>query len=389
MARRRIALRIFEEKRKAEEARRAEGEEELVGDRALVLEEELDLGRVDEQTGRLLATSALVAMVIGLWFLWVDLVPAFAVLDSVEVWTTSESVTIESTAADGSTLYESEDRTVPVTLANLLWAALLAFMTLVLARNLPGLLEISLFRIFGASTGERYAYTTIATYAITLFGGVLAFNALGVGWSNVQWLVAAVGLGLGFGLQEIFANFVAGLIILFERPIRVGDVVTVGSISGTVTKIRIRATWITSFDRKELVVPNKEFVTTQLVNWSLSDPVLRVDIPVGIAYGSDTERAIREMHRAATANEHVLRDPQPEVLFVGFGASSLDFELRVYSPDVDHRLPIIHALHLEIDRAFREAGIEIAFPQRDVHIRSAPPDADGPEPESDVPPDPA
>jgi potassium efflux system protein len=295
------------------------------------------------------------------------------VLDTVELWTATESVTVESTAADGTRVFETEDRAVPFTLGSLLVALLVAFMTLVLVRNLPGLLEISLFRRLGTSTGERYAYTTIAKYAVTVVGGVLAFNAIGIGWANIQWLVAAVGLGLGFGLQEIFANFVAGLIILFERPIRVGDTVTVGEISGTVTKIRIRATWITAFDRKELVVPNKEFVTSQLVNWSLTDPILRVDIPIGIAYGSDTELAMRELHAVAKANPYVLADPHPDVLFLGFGDSALDFELRVYSPDIEHRIVIQHGIHLAIYKAFREAGIEIAFPQRDIHIRSAAP----------------
>ena len=208
-----------------------------------------------------------------------------------------------------------------------------------------------------------------------LVGGVLAFNAVGVGWSNIQWLVAAVGLGLGFGLQEIFANFVSGLIILFERPIRVGDTVTVGNISGVVSRIRIRATWITGFDRKELVVPNKEFVTTQLVNWSLSDAASRLDIKVGVAYGSDTERTLALLRSVAEANPQVLRDPPPSVFFLAFGESTLDFELRVFSPSVEQRLPIVHALHMEIDKAFREAKIEIAFPQRDLHIRTTPREA--------------
>ena len=370
LARRRVAFRRFREAQEAQAAQ--EGEPELTGERVAIPEPQLDLGEVDAQTGRLLATSTVVAMAIGLWFLWVDFVPALGVLDGVELWSTTETVTVESTAADGSRVFESEDRVVPITLASLLLAVLIAFMTYVLVRNLPGLLEISIFRRLGIQTGERYAYATIAKYAISVVGGVMAFNAMGVGWANVQWLVAAVGLGLGFGLQEIFANFISGLIILFERPIRVGDTVTVGNISGTVTKIRIRATWITSFDRKELVVPNKEFVTTQLVNWSLSDPILRVDIPVGIAYGSDTERAIRELHAVAQANEHVLAEPRPEVIFKAFGESTLDLELRVFSPDIDHRLPILHALHLAIDKAFREAEIEIAFPQRDLHVRSLP-----------------
>jgi potassium efflux system protein len=295
------------------------------------------------------------------------------------MWSTTETRNVEIRSADGSSVMESQEHVVPVTLHDLLVAALIAFVALVVVRNLPGLLEISLYRRLGTQTGERYAYTTIAKYAIVLVGGTVAFNAIGVGWSNIQWLVAAVGLGLGFGLQEIFANFVSGLIILFERPIRVGDTVTVGTVSGTVTKIRIRATWITSFDRKELVVPNKEFVTNQLVNWSLTDPILRVEVPVGIAYGSDTERAMREMLDVAEAHPHVLRDPKPQVFFLEFGESTLNFELRCFSPDVDHRLRIQHDLHLGVDRAFRAAGIEIAFPQRDLHLRSTPdPDPDPP-----------
>jgi potassium efflux system protein len=259
---------------------------------------------------------------------------------------------------------------VPITLGDVLLALLIAAAVLALVRNLPGLLEVSLFQRLPA--GERYAYATIVKYAVTIAGLALAFDTLGVGWSSIQWLVAAVGLGLGFGLQEIFANFVSGLIILFERPIRVGDTVTVGEVSGTVSKIRIRATWITSFDRKELVVPNKEFVTNRLVNWSLTDAVLRVDIPVGIAYGSDTELALRVLRRVAEENEHVLADPPPQALFLGFGDSALSFELRVFSPDVAHFQSIRHQLHLAVDRAFREAGIEIAFPQRDLHLRTLP-----------------
>ena len=237
-------------------------------------------------------------------------------------------------------------------------------------RALPGLLEASLFRRLGP--GERYAYVTIVSYTVVLAGIALAFDAIGVGWSSIQWLVAAVGLGLGFGLQEIFANFVSGLIILFERPIRVGDTVSVGDINGTVTKIRIRATWITGFDRKELIVPNKTFVTGQLINWTLSDPVLRLEIPVGIAYGSDTDRATEVLHRVARESVLVLHDPPPQVFFLSFGDSALSFELRVFVRGVARRFRARHELHMDIDKAFREAGIEIAFPQRDVHVRSLP-----------------
>jgi potassium efflux system protein len=366
LARRRLAFDQLKEQ--AEQAERTPE-----GDAAPAIQPDLDLAAVDAQTRRLLSTSTLVAMVLGLWFLWSDLVPAVDLLDAVELWTSVETRSVETRAADGSVSFQTEQVAVPITLGNLLVALLIGFMGLVLVRNLPGLLEISLFRRLGTGPGERYAIASIAKYALSLVGAALAFNTLGVGWSNIQWLVAAVGLGLGFGLQEIFANFISGLIILFERPIRVGDTVTVGDVSGVVSKIRIRATWITAFDRKELVVPNKEFVTSQLINWSLSDPILRVDIKVGIAYGSDTEAAMRELLAVANANPLVLKIPKPDVYFLGFGDSTLDFELRCFSPDVDSRIKIVHALHLAIDRSFRAAGIEIAFPQRDVHIRSAPP----------------
>jgi len=372
MARRRLAFDQWRAEREAEQTERVRPEQ--TEERSVIPEPELDLGTVDVQTGRLLSTSAVVAMLLGLWFLWADLVPALGVLDGVELWTTTETHTVEMTAADGSRALHSEARVVPITLASLLAAVLVAFMTFVLVRNLPGLLEISLFRQLGTGPGERYAIASLAKYAIAIVGGVLAFRTLGLGWSNVQWLVAAVGLGLGFGLQEIFANFVSGLIILFERPIRVGDTVTVGNVSGTVSKIRIRATWITAFDRKELVVPNKEFVTNQLVNWSLSDRVLRVDIRVSIASGVDLEKAMRELLAVAQANEYVLTDPRPRVVFLRFGENGLDLELRVFSPDVDHTLLIQHELHLAVDRAFREAEIAMASPQRDLRIRSVPPE---------------
>jgi potassium efflux system protein len=288
----------------------------------------------------------------------------------VELWTTTKKVTLSEIGPSGAEQMSTEDRVVAVTLADLFRSLLFVLLTLASMRVLPGALEATLLRRVGP--GERYAYSTIFKYTIVLVGLAIAFDALGIGWSSIQWLVAAIGLGLGFGLQEIFANFVSGLIILFERPIRVGDTVTVGEVSGTVSKIQIRATWITAFDRKELIVPNKEFVTGRLINWTLSDSVLRVEIPVGIAYGSDTNRAIEVLNEVARKSWRVLQDPQPQVLFLGFGDSSLSFELRVYTRSVNNFLPVQHELHMNIDKAFREAGIEIAFPQRDLHLRSLP-----------------
>jgi potassium efflux system protein len=320
------------------------------------------------EVSRLMVGTGLLLAILGAFGIWADLLPAARILHQVELWSATQTVTVSELDPSGAERFTTEDQLVAVTLADLFRSFLIGLLTLALIRALPGLLEATLFRRLGP--GERYAYSTIVKYAVVLAGLAFAFDAIGVGWSNIQWLVAAVGLGLGFGLQEIFANFISGLIILFERPIRVGDTVSVGNINGTVSKIRIRATWITAFDRKELVVPNKEFVTGQLINWTLSDAVLRISIPVGIAYGSDTERTIEVLTKVARDSMRVLRDPPPQVLFLGFGDSSLSFELRVFVRSVAQLFTTRHELHMSIDKAFREAGIEIAFPQRDLHLRS-------------------
>lgn len=249
-------------------------------------------------------------------------------------------------------------------------AFLIGFVTWIATRNLPGLMEIVLLQRLPLDTGSRYAISTILRYLLILIGVMIAFSAVGIGWSKMQWLAAALTFGLAFGLQEIFANFISGLILLMERPMRVGDIVTVGDVSGTVTRIRMRATTILDFARKELVVPNKEFITGRIVNWTLSDPVLRLDLNVGIAYGSDIAKARRTLMKIARANKNVLDDPSPQVVFMGFGDSTLNFQLRLFLPHVDRRVETMDTVHEAIDREFRKAGIEIAFPQRDLHLRS-------------------
>jgi potassium efflux system protein len=324
------------------------------------------------EVSRLMIGTGLLLAIFGSSAIWGDLAPATRILQQVELWTVTQTVTVSDLDPSGIERFSTEDQLVAITLADVFRSFLIGLLTLVLIRALPGMLEATLFRRLGP--GERYAYATIVKYAVVLAGLALAFDAIGIGWSSIQWLVAAVGLGLGFGLQEIFANFISGLIILFERPIRVGDTVTVGEVNGTVSKIRIRATWITAFDRKELIVPNKEFVTGRLINWTLSDAVLRITIPVGVAYGSDTDRVTEVLNEVARESRRVLRDPPPQVFFLSFGDSSLSFELRVFIRNAEQLFPVRHELHMSIDKAFREAGIEIAFPQRDLHLRSIPDD---------------
>jgi potassium efflux system protein len=233
-------------------------------------------------------------------------------------------------------------------------------------------IEVVLLRYSELEPGSRYAVGKGVQYTIAGLGIAVVLGTLGWSWSQIQWLVAALGVGLGFGLQEIVANFISGLIILFERPVRVGDTVTVGELSGTVSRIRIRATTITDWDRKEIIVPNKAFITERVVNWTLSDPITRVKIRVGVAYGSDTELAHRLILEAVRSVERVRADPPPQVFFMGFGESSLDFDVYAFASQLADRLPITHGIHCAVERTLRDHGIEIPFPKRDVYIRKAP-----------------
>jgi potassium efflux system protein len=244
--------------------------------------------------------------------------------------------------------------------------------TLLAARNAPGVLEIALLQRLGIHRGSRYAITTLSQYFIIALGVTLALGTLGLRWSQVQWLIAALGVGLGFGLQEIFANFISGLILLFERPIRVGDVVTIGDITGRVSKIQIRATTINDPDNKELIVPNKNFITERFVNWTLSDQITRVVIDVGVAYDSDVDEVTRLLIDIAGSHPKVLKEPAPGVIFDAFGDSALNFKLMVHARELGDRFDLRHELNTRIFTAFRERGIEIPFPQRDVHVRSLP-----------------
>ena len=270
LARRRLAI---EENRKRREAS-AEGVSGEEGAEAQETEEDIDLAKVQVQTNRLLRGFIFFALAIGIWWIWVEVISAFGILREVELWQTTQQVSQMVTDAEGATRLQTVDQFRAVTLADILLALVILLMTVMAAKNLPGILQVVLLQRFGLGTGERAAISTIVQYTIVVIGGSAVFKIIGVGWGNVQWLVAALGVGIGFGLQEIVANFISGLILLFERPIRVGDAVTVGDVSGIVSKIRIRATSITSWDRKELIVPNKEFVTGRLVNWTHigSDP---------------------------------------------------------------------------------------------------------------------
>ncbi|HWS75683.1 MAG TPA: mechanosensitive channel MscK [Quisquiliibacterium sp.] len=342
-----------ESRRRVAAAAKGEDSAEATVDEAPVR----DIAQVNQQSMRLMRMALLGVLGFGLYLVWADLVTVFSYLENV-------------------TLYEYGSGTgdkmvmVPINLRDLLLAVAIVAGTVALARNLPGLLEVLVLSRLPLAQGSAYAITTLVSYVIAGVGVVATLSTLGLSWDKLQWLVAALSVGLGFGLQEIFANFISGLIILFERPARIGDVVTIGNLSGTVSRIQIRATTITDFDRKEIIVPNKTFVTDQLVNWTLTDTITRVTITLGVAYGSDLELVRRLLLQIARANPRVLAEPAPLVVFQSFGASTLDHELRVHVRELVDRVAVVDEINRRIDQVFREHGIEIAFGQVDVHIRS-------------------
>jgi potassium efflux system protein len=231
-------------------------------------------------------------------------------------------------------------------------------------------MEMAILQRLSLTPGSRYAIKTLVGYVVVTTGTIWVLGIIGWNWSQIQWLVAALSVGLGFGLQEIVANFVSGLVILFERPVRVGDTVTVGQLTGTVSQVRIRATTITDWDRKEIIVPNKSFITEQVINWTLTDPITRAVIKVGISYGSDVEKARKVMLETLESLPMVLDDPEPKVYFTEFGDSSLDFTLHAHMRQISDRLPVRDEIHRAIFATLREHGIEIPFPQRDLHIKT-------------------
>ncbi len=266
-----------------------------------------DLAAINIQTRRLVEHSLALAGLFAVWLIWADVLPALGFLNRVEVWKTTANVTESVVAPDGTT--RTAVKTEAVTLAHLGLAIIVFAATIIAAKNIPGLLEIALLQHLPVDAGVRYAVATVSRYLLTIFGVVFTCNAVGLGWSKVQWLVAAVSVGLGFGLQEIFANFVSGLIILIERPIRVGDVITISDVTGSVARIRMRATTIVDADRKELIIPNKDVIIGRVLNWTLSDKVNRVQIKVGIAYGSNTQQAAELLMRGPPASPGPRRSP--------------------------------------------------------------------------------
>ncbi len=256
------------------------------------------------------------------------------------------------------------------TLMGLLSAALILFLAHLLIRLWRHVLSTRILARSGLETGLQHSMTSITVYLLWGVGVLAALHAFGLSSTSLTVAFGALGIGLGFGLQNIFNNFISGIILLFERPIQVGDAVEINGIWAEVKKIRFRSTVVQTFDNASLIIPNSEFISSQVTNWSFRDLTLRIKVSVGVAYGSDIELVRSSLLEIAERTEKVLPNPRPDVLFSDFGDSALIFVLRVWT-DVDNMLKVGTAIRFEIDRVFRERNIEIAFPQRDIHIRSS------------------
>jgi potassium efflux system protein len=297
--------------------------------------------------------SYFVAAVAGLGLAWIwELDLAFLrFLASQEVWSMAETA---------------------VTLGDLARAAVFVVLGCLAWRFMSPLFALTLFPRIADDPGVRFAVVTLCRYAVLAITTVAALGALHVGTAQIGMVLAALGVGLGFGLQEIVSNFVCGIILLLERPIRIGDVVTVSGTTGKVDRINIRATMIISGDNQSMIVPNRQFITGNLVNWTHKDKILRITIQVGVAYGSDTEQVVDLLLAIARDDPYVLPEPQPSALLEELGESALKFALFAYVPDPTCIGSVKHRLCAEITRRFSEAKIGIPYPTQELHLCRVP-----------------
>ncbi|RWR02855.1 mechanosensitive channel protein [[Pantoea] beijingensis] len=355
--RRRIAFDRARQRRAEMLAHRARNEEEVTynADGVEIDEPVIDLDAISAQSLRLVRSLLTLIALVSVIVLWSEIHSAFSFLENITLW-------------DASTTVQGVESIQPITLGSLLIAILVIIITTQLVRNMPALLELALLQHLSLTPGTGYAITTLTKYVLLLVGGLVGFSMIGIEWSKLQWLVAALGVGLGFGLQEIFANFISGLIILFEKPIRIGDTVTIRDLTGSITRINTRATTITDWDRKEIIVPNKAFITEQFVNWSLSDSVTRVVLTIPAPASANSEEVSNILLQAAERCTYVLDTPQPESFLVDLQQGIQLFELRIHAAEMGHRMPLRNELHQLILHGFREHGIEMPFPPFQVRM---------------------
>lgn len=258
----------------------------------------------------------------------------------------------------------------PYSLSDLLILSGLLFGLINAAGRGSQLLRDRILHMTGINRGAREALATIANYGTIALGTIVILQVWGVDLSSLTIIASALSVGIAFGFQDIAKNFASGLVLLFERPIQVGDFVEVGGYTGTVERIGSRSTTIRTLDRISIILPNSRFLEQEVINWSHQDPISRIHIPVGVAYGSDIKSVETALLDTAKEHPHVLKVPPPRVMFKGFGDSSLDFELLVWSNMPEEQYWTKSDLYFRIEELLRDRQIEIPFPQRDLHVRS-------------------
>lgn len=281
-----------------------------------------------------------------------------------------ESIFEQGLAILHSPLYAS-GKTI-ITLGTLIYLCLFTLLLFAVTGKLKSWIVERLLASSRVDIGVRHAVGTIVRYVAVTVGLIVILETAGIDLSTLTVLAGALGIGIGFGLQNITNNLVSGIILLFERPIKIGDRIEVGEVHGDVVRISPRATTVVTNDNIAVIVPNSDFITGRVTNWSYTDRDVRFHIPVGVAYRTDPEEVRRVLLEVAHAHAGVLVHPKPDVLFEEFGESSLNFVLRVWTREYITTPGVLRSeLNFMINKAFKEHGIEIPFPQRDVHLHNA------------------
>lgn len=340
--------------------RRLQNKREQLREQGLEAKEEgreqenlIKISTVNQQIFRMADLVMWLVLFVALYAIWSDLISVAYYLNGFVLWQTTTDGVQES-----------------VTILNLLRSLMYIGITYFLVKNIAGILEVTLFSRIKLSKGTPHTMTAVLTYVIITVGCISAFTALGISWGKIQWIFTALSVGLGFGVREIFGSFVSGTILLFERPIRVGDKVTVGNFTGVITRIRLRSTTLVDDENKEVVLPNQAFVTDRFINWTLNNTITRLQIMLKVDTAADLKLVRALLLQAAKEAEKSLDEPSPSVNLIHFGDGWIEHELLVFVGELDDRSRTRNFLYQRIAELFNQHQIRIAFNQLDVHLHA-------------------
>lgn len=308
----------------------------------------LDLNTISVKSLQLIRSIIILIALLLTALLWSELYSAFSFLENITLWDVTSTI-------------KGAENIQPITLKIFLTMIVVITITTIMVRNLPAFLELTLLQHLHLNPGTGYAITTLTKYTLMLLGGLIGLSLIGIEWVKIQWLIAALGVGLGFGLQEIFANFISGLMILFEKPIRIGDTITIHDITGNVTYINTRATIITNWDHKEVIVPNKEFITKKFTNWSLLNTITRIVLTVPIPFQIDIQKITHALIEIIQNSPLSLDKPKPEVYLISLRQGFPIFEIRTYTANIKFRIPLCHQINTGIIEYCKKNKIQLPY----------------------------